>query len=70
MKEFEAYIHTNGTLMVITIPDWSRGMDIKSPYVHKYIGRKRLPSLNQAKKYFREQNGGRTYVDLSSIKKK
>ena len=70
MKSYEAYLHTSGTLMVIKIEDWSRGMDIKSPYVHKYLGRKMLPSLNQAKKYFREQNGGRTYIDLSGIKKK
>ena len=69
MKFYEAYIHTSGTLMVKKIEDWSRGMDLKSPYIHKYLGRKNLPSLNQARKYFTELNGGRTYTDLSGIKK-
>jgi len=70
MKYYEGYIHSSGALMVKKVPDWTdHAIDQKSPFIAKYLGKKMLPSLNQAKKYFLELTGGRQYVDISEFKK-
>ena len=62
MKNYEAYVHTNGEVMVKTVPQWCENIvDQSSPYVAKYLGIKMLPSLNQAKQYFKmkaKEEGG------------
>ena len=70
MKNYEAYIHANGSLMVKAIPEWNDStIDQRSPHVLIYLGKKKLPSLNQARAYFRQLNGGRSYVDPKELLK-
>ena len=70
MKRYECYIHSSGALMVKTVPDQLNYIvDQKSPHVIKYLGMKTMPSLNQARAYFIQQNGGRQYVDISELKR-
>lgn len=56
--------------MVKTIP---QGLDYivdqKSPHMIKYLGKKMMPSLNQARAHFIQENGGRQYVDISELKR-
>ena len=70
MNNYEGYIHSNGSLMVVKVQQWQdSAVDLTSPFVFKYLGKKFLPSLNQAKQYFTELNGGKKYVDISELKK-
>lgn len=71
MKFYEGYIHTNGALMVKTVPEWNDHIiDQKSIFMAKYLGKKQMPSLNQARQYFIQLNGGRKYININELKKK
>lgn len=65
MKEYEAWIHNNGALVVKAIPAGClHAVDLDGPMVYKYLGKKYFISLNNARRYFIEQNGGKKYMDI------
>jgi hypothetical protein len=71
MKEFEAYTHICGTIMVKAVPEFAEtGIDSNSPFVHKYLGKYKTTSLNKARAYFKAQNGGSLYVQIDDNEKK
>ena len=70
MKFFEAYIHSTGALMVKGVPfSVDHIVDQSSPFVLKYLGKKQLSSMNEARAYFKQLNGGKTYIDMDEIKR-
>ncbi len=70
MKSFEGYIHSGGSLMVKTVPQYAKTIvDQNSPHVAKYLGIVQMTSLNKAREYFINENGGKQYLDISEIKK-
>lgn len=70
MNYYEGYIRDTGALMVVKVPDFVDNIvDHNSVHTYKYLGKKMLPSLNQANKYFQNLNGGKKYIDVSQITK-
>ena len=56
MKKYEAYIHSNGTLMVKELFFWvDTTVDQDSPFVKKYLGTVDAESRNKAKLYFQQK---------------
>jgi len=70
MKKYEGYFHSNGTLMVVKIPDKLKStVDKNSPKVYKYLGWKWASSGKVARQEFAADNGGSQFMDVSKMKK-
>lgn len=55
MKEFEAYIHSNGELKVKQIvPFIGPSVNTYSPFVKKYLGVKVAETIEEAKEKFKK----------------
>lgn len=52
MKQYEAYIHTNGKVQVKCMPFNQSTIDIISPFVKKYLGIYLANSFEEAEEFF------------------